>query len=76
MSYRKLTIVRIAKDAIWFSLCERLKNVIELGMLGGCLNGIPPSVGAQYSSSQSAGRSKSKLEAVPHKYNAFGSVRQ
>ena len=51
--------------------------MIVLGTPGGCLNGIPPSVDTQCSSSQSAGRSKSKLKAGPRKQlSGFGLVRK
>jgi len=57
----RLTIVRHF-DKIWLSLMYRMKAEINDGLFSGCLNRCSGSGWSQYSSSQSTGRSTSKLE--------------
>ena len=56
-----LTIVLSAKAKIWLSFRYAMKKDIFDGFPGGCLKASLGSVGDQYSSSHSTGRSRSKL---------------
>jgi len=49
------------KARIWWSFKYKIKNVIKDGLLGGCLKHFSGSGLSQYSSSQSTGKSKSRL---------------
>ena len=61
MLKRLLTIVRKEKARIWWSFRYKIKDEINDGLLAGCLKHCSGSGLSQYSSSQSSGKSKSRL---------------